>query len=67
MPSRPLEGNDQELSVSSHGEISARLRRLADQMGRPPREVNADSDELMAIHDELVEIIHELRRQISEP
>jgi hypothetical protein len=36
-------------------------------MGGPPHEVNADSDELMAIHDELVEIIHELRRQISEP
>jgi hypothetical protein len=56
----------QELSLSSEAEIGERLRRLANRMSRTTREKTARDDELMAVHDELIEILADLRRQIEQ-
>jgi hypothetical protein len=56
----------QELSLSSEAEIGERLRRLANRMGRTSPEKTARYDELMAVHDELIEILADLRRQIEQ-
>jgi hypothetical protein len=56
----------QELSLSSDKEISRRLHRLADQIGDAPSELPDRFDKFMVIHDELLEIAHELRQQIGE-
>jgi hypothetical protein len=66
VPLRTLEGGSPGVSLSSEADISERLRRLADQISHSPREVAAHYDELMVIHDELLEIVRELSRQIAE-
>jgi hypothetical protein len=57
----------EERTLSSDAEISAWLRRLADQMKHTPSDSLARFDELMDIHDQLVELARELRRQIDGP
>ncbi|HEY0578193.1 MAG TPA: hypothetical protein VGD73_29165 [Pseudonocardia sp.] len=52
--------------MSSDKEISRRLHRLADQIGDAPSELPDRFDKFMVIHDELLEIAHELRQQIGE-
>ena len=47
--------------------ISRRLQDLTDRMNGLPCEPAAREDELMAVHDELLEIANELARQIGNP
>lgn len=52
--------------MSSEAEIGERLRRLANRMGCTTPEKTARYDELMAVHDELIEILADLRRHIEQ-
>jgi hypothetical protein len=51
--------------VGSDAGIGKRLRDLADRLSSATCETTGSGDELMDIHDELVEIVADLRRQIE--